>query len=86
MFTQKHTDGDSQTVDRLSGPLGSLATSSDPGGWDPHTVWEQRVREPRQSHRLPRIGTVYITVAPASPGWDPLETWRGRVQHARRGF
>ena len=69
-------------MDRLAAPIASDSTSTDAGGWDPRTVWEQRVREPRRMRRSPRIGAADVTVAPAASGRDPLETGRGRVKRA----
>jgi hypothetical protein len=52
-------------------------------GWDPHTVWRERVRAPHAgSHKAGSI-----VLAEPTTGWDPHETWRLRVRgpRARRG-
>ena len=73
-------------MDRLAAPSGrySITTESETAGWDAQRVWAQRVHEPRQRRRLPRIAATDIAVAPEPAGWDPFETWRRRVQRARR--
>ncbi len=56
-----------------------------PSGWDPHAVWQQRVRDPHlraQSRSLPPK----ILLAERSVGWDPTETWRLRVQRPRKAL
>ena len=66
----------------------------DPSGWDPGSVWRDRVQAPRLAREadlsaLARPSAAQSTVqlagqpaeptARASAGWDPLETWRFRV-------
>ena len=50
-------------------------------GWDPDSVWRQRVRRTRLSDDGSGPRMVVETV---SVGWDPHETWRLRVQAPRR--
>ena len=70
-------------MDRNADTSGSYLAATTDSGWDPHAVWEQRVRAVRTPRPPPSIGAVDITVTPASAGWDPIETWRGRVRGAR---
>ena len=65
-----------------------------PSGWDPCSVWRDRVQAPRLAREsdagaLAGQSAAHSTVQPADPptdstartnaGWDPLETWRFRV-------
>jgi hypothetical protein len=53
-----------------------------PSGWDAHTVWQERVRNPQVAAK--RVAsTPRITFAAPSVGWDPTETWRLRLQRPR---
>ena len=69
-------------MDRRAEPLHPYSTPADSAGWDPRTVWEQRVREPRRLQQLRHSGAADITAAPIATGLDALTAWRGRVQRA----
>ena len=52
-------------------------------GWDPKTVWRERVRDARSAALARRAGIRQIRATPAAPassGWDPLATWRRIVR------
>ncbi|HUO79201.1 MAG TPA: hypothetical protein VMU00_03585 [Steroidobacteraceae bacterium] len=52
-------------------------------GWDAHTVWQERVRNPHLGAGR-AAGSPRIRLEDHSAGWDPLETWRLRVQRPRK--
>jgi hypothetical protein len=52
-------------------------------GWDPHTVWRERVRDPQLASKAHR-STQRITLPDHSAGWNPLETWRLLLQRPRK--
>ena len=54
-----------------------------PSGWDAHTVWQERVRNPHLGSKLATT-TPRIVLEDRSAGWDPLETWRLRVRRPRK--
>jgi hypothetical protein len=57
--------------------------AASPSGWDAHTVWQERVRDPQVGSKSARR-TPRIVLADSSAGWDPLETWRLRVRRPRK--
>jgi hypothetical protein len=72
-------------MDRAEAAQVPLITVSEPvsAGWDPHSVWRDRVHDARQTASGLLGDAPTITLADTSAGWDPLETWRIRVQRAR---
>jgi len=68
-------------MDRVNARGVAFLADTGPAGWDPHTVWRERVHGPRG----PRRGgdAPAISLADTSAGWDPTETWRLRVQRPR---
>jgi len=61
----------------------STRDDSEPAGWDAHTVWQERVRDPHLG--IDRSGgTARIVLEAGSAGWDPLETWKARVLRPRK--
>ena len=73
-------------MDRPTGTTAvSFSTRDDatPTGWDAHTVWQERVRDPHLG--IARNGnTPRIVLEERSAGWDPLETWKLRVLRPRK--
>ena len=62
----------------------AAALESPSGGWDPHTVWRERVHAARRPPRALVSAAAITVLLDTSAGWDPLETWRLRVQRPRR--
>ena len=62
----------------------AAALESAAGGWDPHTVWRERVHAARRPVRTIASAAAITVLLDTSAGWDPLETWRLRVQRPRR--
>jgi hypothetical protein len=69
----------------VSTPLASPPGLDDASasGWDAHTVWQRRVRDPQLGTKTPRHAA-RIVLEDRSAGWDPLETWRLRVKRPCR--
>jgi hypothetical protein len=73
-------------MDRPASAPAAVPTGADdasPPGWDAHTVWQKRVRDPYRVAQGLR-GTPRIVLESPSTGWDPLETWRIRVRRPRQ--
>lgn len=65
------------------------ADDASPSGWDAHTVWQQRVRDPHRAAQGARDTPHIVLETPTTgwdprEGWDPLETWRIRVHRPRK--
>jgi len=73
-------------MDRPVSTTGALPPGLDdasPSGWDPHTVWRERVRDPQLKAQR-SVPATKVVVADRPTRWNPLDTLRLRGRPLRK--